>query len=77
MVHIFSHEMWEIYEELQEEVPLKSKSEDFQKWVFQRHRKNSKIWRDFQDEGKNQVWKPREVIFQARNGVEKEKMQER
>ena len=36
--------------------------------------KNSRIWKDILRDGKNQVWKPREVIFLARNGAEMKKM---
>ena len=43
--------------------------------IFSSILKYLRICRDFQEDGKNQVWKTREVIFQAWNGVEREKMQ--
>ena len=61
--------------ELQDEVPLKSKERQrFSKMGSSKMSKNSRIWRNSQAEDKNQVHKSREVLFQARNGIEKEKI---
>ena len=40
-----------------------SKENEFQKMGFTKMVKNSRIWKDILRDGKNQVWKPREVIF--------------